>query len=296
MDAALEEADAAPRPDLTALMVWILGPFSLDCLDVEVLEGLRKYSEEVERRADEHWQSLLEDKPNLFDGPNWSLVKHEVLGEAQRRLRLTLQRSSYRFMHFDITPLGQALPPSERCNGMSLSSLTETSDGYLVLGLRSRKAGAMPLHWHCLPAGILDCPDPAAVLRKELAEEAAVEWPGVAACELLAMLSSGEEMGHKPEMVFRLLLSVPASDVIARRQAAEDRAEHEALAFVTVPRPGAPKVGGAGEQATESKKDIFFVDLETFVGASLGPLTDLCYRTLLLLRDLGAAPILQLPA
>merc|ERR1711920_701602 len=116
-----------------------------------------------------------------------------------------------------MTEVGRAtVPLASRCNGAGLMALTETSDGFLVFGLRSRKAGAMPLHWHCVPAGILDAPDPVAVLKKELVEETNVEWHLVKGGELLAVLSTGEEQGHKPELVFRLLLSASAAEVYER--------------------------------------------------------------------------------
>jgi len=273
-----------------------LGPFRLGSVEVEVLEGVRSYPEEVTRLADENWQSLLQQNSNLFDGPNWSLVRREVRGEgSQRRLCLAMQRSSYRFMQFThMTPHGRAaVPLASRCNGAGLMALTETSDGALLFGLRSRRAGALPLHWHCMPAGVVDAPDPAAVLRKELVEETGFEWPAVTACEFLAIMLTGEEQGDKPEFVFRLVLAASARDIYGRRRAAEDSAEHEALAFVRIPGRDGPQPW-AVEGGEAAPKDLFFADLDGFVEGKLGPLTDVSKRALALLRALGVPPVMPL--
>eukprot|EP00411_Alexandrium_monilatum_P052987 CAMPEP_0175419016 /NCGR_PEP_ID=MMETSP0095-20121207/46011_1 /TAXON_ID=311494 /ORGANISM="Alexandrium monilatum, Strain CCMP3105" /LENGTH=330 /DNA_ID=CAMNT_0016718193 /DNA_START=51 /DNA_END=1040 /DNA_ORIENTATION=- len=205
-----------------------------------------------------------------------------LLGDAA--LELPVQQ----FTH--MTPHGRAaVPLASRCNGAGLMALTETSDGALLFGLRSRRAGALPLHWHCMPAGVVDAPDPAAVLRKELVEETGFEWPAVTACEFLAIMLTGEEQGDKPEFVFRLVLAASARDIYGRRRAAEDSAEHEALAFVRIPGRDGPQPW-AVEGGEAAPKDLFFADLDGFVEGKLGPLTDVSKRALALLRALGVPP------
>jgi hypothetical protein len=292
--------------------VWVKGPFAFDKIAVKVLDGTRTYSEEITRSADEYWEGTIKkDRPNLFDGPIWSLVQYaeqacEVTGAKQ--LHLTMQLSSYRFNLFTHYVGRDMVPLTSRCNGLGVMSLTETSDGYLVLGLRSRKAGAMPWHWHCVPAGVLDAPDPPAVLEKELKEETGFEWATVRCGEVMALISSGEEQGHKPELLFRMGLSVSAVEVHEKHRAAEDSAEHEALIFVKAPSgtigEEAPlKSVGKLEDSVDMEATIvaagaapLFTDLEDFLSGARGPITDLARTALLLLRDSGSRAVLPLPA
>merc|ERR1719401_2323495 len=62
-------------------------------------------------------------------------------------------------------------------------SLSETSDGLLVFGLRARNAGDMPLRWHCVPAGILEVPDPQLALKDKFTEQTGLDWSQVTSGE-----------------------------------------------------------------------------------------------------------------
>eukprot|EP00933_Yihiella_yeosuensis_P021457 TRINITY_DN16969_c0_g1_i1.p1 TRINITY_DN16969_c0_g1~~TRINITY_DN16969_c0_g1_i1.p1 ORF type:complete len:307 (-),score=64.55 TRINITY_DN16969_c0_g1_i1:82-954(-) len=274
--------------ELSALLVVKPGPFRLDDMVVEVVDGERSYPEAVSRRADEHWQEVLKDKPKLFDGKLWSLLSHEVRNtEGREQLFLRFQLSSYKFMLWTmISPEGRAeTPEADRSNSGGLMALTETSDGYVIIGLRSKTLGAFPSHWHCVPAGNMDRPDPLMVLRDELVEELGVEWAAVEAAEVFALMSSGEQQGHKPEFVFRLRLANSASEVYSHYLSAEDKHEHEELIFLRAPTK-------ALVESEESEPEVPTTDFEEFVNASKGPLTDVTRRALCLLRDWLPPPAL----
>eukprot|EP00929_Paragymnodinium_shiwhaense_P068092 TRINITY_DN34221_c0_g1_i2.p1 TRINITY_DN34221_c0_g1~~TRINITY_DN34221_c0_g1_i2.p1 ORF type:complete len:320 (-),score=57.26 TRINITY_DN34221_c0_g1_i2:46-954(-) len=269
----------------SSCLVWAKGPFSSKGLRISVVEGVRKFPEDIQRGVEETWQALLEKKPTLFDGPVWGLLSHEVSGPEDggedRELHMSMQRSSYKFMYYThYTPTGKALPTSARCNSIGLMALTETSDGLLVFGQRSHKLGVCPGCWHCVPAGVLDTPDPVAVLEKELHEELAVRWDSVAGVDLLAMLSTGEEQGQKVELTFRLKLQVTAAEVYKRYLHAEDKAEHEALRFVSL---------RAGDCAG-ADSSLPTIALDDFLAGSLGKLTQVADAALRLLSDLQPLP------
>lgn len=305
------------RPQLDPSCVWARGPFALDKIVVKVLDGTRAYSEEITKAANDHWEgTVIKEKPNLFDGPIWSLVQHEVQianrsgQEAEldgKTLHLSVQLSSYKFNLFTHFVGRNIVPLPSRCNGLGVMSLTETADGYFVFGLRSRKAGAMPWHWHCVPAGVLDAPDPRAVLDKELNEETGYDWTTVRRGDVLALISAGEEQGHKPELLCRMSLSASAADVHDRHKAAEDRAEHEALIFVKVPcqRSGSDAFSGTAnkpEGSTDMEAIIveagtspLFANIEDFLCGGRGPITDLARTALLLVQDTASPEVLPLP-
>merc|ERR1712190_334952 len=98
-----------------------------------------------------------------------------------KRLQLVLQQSSYKYMLYtDCTATGRAqVPVKSRCNGVAFMSLSETSDGLLVFGLRARHTEYMPLQWHCVPAGILGAPDPKLDLKNKFTEDTGLAWTHV---------------------------------------------------------------------------------------------------------------------
>ena len=97
----------------------------------------------------------------------------------------------------------------------------------------------------------------------------------VSDASLVALMSTGDEQGHKNEFVFGLRLSASAAELHDRYKSCEDKAEHEALVFV--PAPGRDAAAGA-EVPTASLQEV------------LGhyPLTDVTLRALRLLREMRA--------
>jgi len=202
-------------------------------------------------------------------------------------------------------------------------SLSETSDGMLVFGLRARDAGDMPLRWHCVPAGFLEVPDPQFALKDKLTEQTGLDWNQVTSGELWALLSAGEEYGHKPELTYRLLLTETAAEVHKHYHAAHEAARngsftssdsqerevcaaHEAIIFVRIPgrdflpdneykvyRQSSP-LGHTGIIAA-AKESPMIVEMDEFVGGACGELTDVSRRALRLLCETYATHTRILP-
>lgn len=238
------------RPTVPGIMA--LGPFRLDCLTVSVVDGQREYPEAVEEAANEHWASVLREKPTCFDGPAWCLRSHtascreEEDGPPRHTLHIELQLSSYKYvLYTHMTPAGRALPREERAGSCGLMAFTQTADGFLVFARRSKKLAAMPNYWHCIPAGNVDSPRLEKVLATELKEELGYGWDSVQECSLLALMDCGDEQGNKPEIAFSLALRVTAAEVYGSYLDAEDRAEHEALVFVPLAGAHDGQRGGA---------------------------------------------------
>lgn len=269
---------------LEDLLVWEKGPFALDKLAVRVAEGRREFPEDVTVAANHHWATLVREKPQLFDGPVWSLLSREVRGPPEEReLQVCLQQSSYKFVVFThLSDAGRQLPQEARCNACGLMALLHTAEGAIVFGRRSRQLGAMPGYWHCVPAGNVDAPDPLFVLEQELVEETGLCWSEVRGGELFALLSAGEEQGHKAEFIFRLSVKATASEVYRRYRSNCEASEHEALVFVCPPDV---EISDDDPETAPPK-----VAMEDFVAGALGPLTDVSRRALLLLGALGSLP------
>lgn len=303
-------ATISPRRVL-AQGVHVCGPFRSNHVVVKVADGVRNYPEAVVAGAELHWQSELARRPGIFDGPVWCLLSFEdgmcpdgasagmpadCIGEGtQNKLQLELQKSSFRYvLYTHMSDAGRQMAPSERAGACGLMALAETQDQFLVFGKRSSRLACMPGYWHCVPAGQLDSPDPQAVLRKELEEETGCGWESVTHAELLAVMDTGAEQGHKTELVFRLSLAMDAAGLYKRYTAAEDRFEHECLVFVRAPRQfgctaDVTPCAAAGGRPTAIAAPAFpMVEMEAFLNDDY-MLTDVSRRALELLCELRAA-------
>ncbi|CAJ1430795.1 unnamed protein product [Effrenium voratum] len=246
--------------------VVLQGPFPLEDIEMTIREGKRCYDSEVdswrgrglhsgarrslaprsellalawhrawgkEQEAEKHWQALRQEQPQLFDGEVWCLSSFSVQKDPIPRLRLEMQETSFKYvLYTHLTTAGQSMDASRRSGACGLMALTETTEGLLVFGQRSRHVGAFPGYFHCVPAGNVDVPDLLQIAQKELLEEMAVAWEEVASCSIFALMDTGAEQGHKYEFVLSMRLSLPAPEVLRRYQIAEDKKEHEAFVFV----------------------------------------------------------------
>eukprot|EP00929_Paragymnodinium_shiwhaense_P068091 TRINITY_DN34221_c0_g1_i1.p2 TRINITY_DN34221_c0_g1~~TRINITY_DN34221_c0_g1_i1.p2 ORF type:complete len:115 (-),score=23.51 TRINITY_DN34221_c0_g1_i1:132-425(-) len=73
----------------SSCLVWAKGPFSSKGLRISVVEGVRKFPEDIQRGVEETWQALLEKKPTLFDGL-WSLLAAVLLKSTATAAVMTL--------------------------------------------------------------------------------------------------------------------------------------------------------------------------------------------------------------
>ncbi|CAE7444299.1 Ripk4, partial [Symbiodinium sp. CCMP2456] len=117
------------------------GPWRLDEVVVEVAEAEKTYPEGVMQKADDEWELKMEEDPDLQDGAVWSLVHVE----RSLQLKLKLQKSSQKLLHYThFSDEAGKLEQDSKCNACSLTVLTETSDGQLML---ERAAES----WHLVP-------------------------------------------------------------------------------------------------------------------------------------------------
>jgi len=212
--------------------VLIAGPFA--GVLVTIIPGERSYSQDVCVATNNAWSLRVADKPHLFDGNVWSLVDWKVKDDT---LELCIQRSTYKFLlqtHF--TPAGRAMEPEARTNPLGVSAITEACDGGVLVGLRSEKLATCPCMWHLVPAGNVDCEDIQAVLVKEGIEEVGVNFSSEALnpMPILGVLDTGEEQGHKPEVLYHAKLSLTRSELISRYsvKAQEEHDEHDEVRFI----------------------------------------------------------------
>lgn len=261
--------------------VFLHGVFPLASVKVRILEGPRWYDREVEDATETHWQRLIKIKPQLFDGAVWCLRSFALDGGS---VVLDMQESSYKYsVYTHHTPEGQLLDFSRRSGACGLMSLTETKDGLLVFGKRSRYVGAFAGFYHCVPAGIVDVPDLQKVISKELEEEVGADWSLVESCNFMALMDTGQEQGHKYEFLLSMKLSLTAEEVHHRYQFhAFDKKEHEEFLFI---RPHAT-VGTAGSAGLP----VPSVGISEFLTGTY-QITDVARRSLLLLQDLPEASV-----
>lgn len=226
----------------TALGAKVWGPMPLDRIHIRIAEGERAYPSAVHRRTEEHWWTEKEARPHIFDAPVWCLRSFtppwgftEDSG-SEDGVEFELQQSSFKYvLYTHFSPDAVQLPEAHRAGSVGLAALTETADGYLVLGRRSSRLACLPGHWHFVPAGQVDSSNPQHVLEQELHEELGCEWDEVVDSRLLALMDCGAEQGHKSDFIFWLRLSLNAADVEERFACAEDSSEHDGLIFVRVP-------------------------------------------------------------
>mmetsp|Transcript_889 Transcript_889/g.1790 ORF Transcript_889/g.1790 Transcript_889/m.1790 type:complete len:246 (-) Transcript_889:111-848(-) len=206
------------------------GPFPQG-LVVEVKEGLRQFSDEVVLGADKEWAKLVEAKPNVFDGVIWSALSVIPTGGE---LRMEIQQSTYRYQMFThFTEAGLALPQEQRANALGTAGILLSSEGRALVGRRSTKLATCPGLWHLMPAGTVDKPDIGAVLMAELKEECGLLPTEIEDPEVLGVLSTGEQQGGKPEIVWTLRLKLTEEEVLQRcHESAVDKGEHDEIAFV----------------------------------------------------------------
>jgi hypothetical protein len=202
------------------------------CVQV-VCSEMRRYSQEIGDGTDKYWAEVTSEKPHLFDGPVWSLVSWSIVNQM---LHINLQPSSYKYVLY--THFSQAtasIPKEARANSLGSSAITVTSDGKVVIGLRSKSLGMVPDTWHMVPAGNVDTPDLVAHIKTELKEELSIDLKDSDTVTVYGLFDAGSEQGHKTEIVFLIQLnSMSFEDVLCRYQTvSEIHNEHVELMGVT---------------------------------------------------------------
>ena len=193
----------------------------------------RRYSVEIEEGTEQYWLEVKAQKPHLFDGPVWSLLDWSVV---DRQLRITLQPTTYKYvLYTHFSPQAHSFPREVRANTLGSSAITVTSDGKVVIGLRSKSLGMVPDTWHMVPAGNVDTPDLIGHIKVELEEELSIVMDEKDSISVYGLFDCGAEQGNKTEIVFLIKLhSMTFEDVLERfRALSETHNEHVELLGVT---------------------------------------------------------------
>lgn len=106
------------------------------------LQGQAELSRTAAVRVHENWRTLLDARPQLFDGPMCSVVD---VKRDEQGLNLKMVRSSY--SHYVATrqvDLPDGLLETERCNPLGLTALVVTADDFVVASLRSEQVDQNP--------------------------------------------------------------------------------------------------------------------------------------------------------
>ncbi len=186
-----------------------------------VADGRRRVPE-VESAIDAAWAAVAA-RPGvvLFDGP---MCRTESWHATDDRLDLVLSPGSYKpFVGTNMAhpEFADVYGPGVMANPVGVSPALRTADGYLMLGRRSPRLAYYPGRVHPF-AGAMEPTDadPFAAVRRELAEELAMDEGEVAD---LRCTGIAEDPGlRQPELIFAVTTTRPRAVVEAHL----DRAEH----------------------------------------------------------------------
>lgn len=193
----------------------------------------RRVDPEVERVIDDAWTRVT-SRPgvHLFDGPMSRLESFEATPDV---LRLTLSPTSYKpFVgtNLENPHLADTLGREVMANPVGVSTLLETTDGFLMLGRRNATVAYYPNRVHPF-AGALeprDGDDPFAAVYRELHEELSLRVADVADLRCVGLVE--DQALRQPELVFLARTSASRGSVEARL----DPGEHNSTWPVELPR------------------------------------------------------------
>ena len=224
--------------DCGTFLLDVMGTFPRDALEVRWSAKPFAPPPEVAEIIEQTWQREREraerDRGMLFDGPLCRLIAWRTAGRLpRRRLILSLAPVGYRefigtnatHAHLRYTHGVEAL-----ANALGVSAAVATSDGFLVLGRRSRLVAQYAGRIHPVGGSVeprhKGPPDPFAALTAEVHEEL-----GLAAGEQDALCLGIVRDKHtaQPEMIFDLAVAQDLAEVQRASEKAKDAAEHEEL-------------------------------------------------------------------
>jgi hypothetical protein len=205
----------------TSRPLWLASADSHISASLQVTPEKAPFSAEDEAAIGRYWDERRAANPRLFDGPVWAVRGWSLRDAGHLELRAYI--SSYKYVlytHFGSTG------NFESFKALGASAITRTSDGFVVLGLRSGAVATTPHTWHFAPAGNVDRADLASLMASELSEELGIErWRDF---RVFGLFDAGKEQGHKTEIVFLIDLHETLAEV-QRSFAALGDHEHAAV-------------------------------------------------------------------
>lgn len=162
----------------------------------------RRSTPELDQRIERAWQEALA-RPGmmrLFDGP---MCRLESWAATHDRLDLSLSPTSYRdFLGTHLSGGAPAIDRAMRANALGASAALVTSDGYLVMGRRSRRVAYYPDRVHPFAGTVepADAGKPFDAIRRELQEE--LQFPASDLSEIRCIGLVEDDSICQPELVF----------------------------------------------------------------------------------------------
>ncbi|MEK7098905.1 MAG: hypothetical protein AAB916_00100 [Patescibacteria group bacterium] len=207
--------------------VLITGSFPEEAIEM-VHEDAPALSPEVTAKVNELWGAELKQNPHLFSGP---MLVARALSRPPGRIRLHCMVSEYKnFMgttHEDVAPM---LPDGQLHRAIGFLAATITSDGYVMLGVRSPKID-WPTLRHVVPAGRLTPAQehPYKGIRDEFQSELGIGAADIVSLECIGIVADMTWRRLNYEFVFFAQTRLTFRQVIERAKTARSGTEHVQL-------------------------------------------------------------------
>jgi hypothetical protein len=260
--------DGADRPLVHTNLYTVLtaGRFGPRELRLHILGKRTLPAGKIRRTLERAWKAAVQDAEahggKLFNGKLFSL---QQVGLHGRRLDLLLGETDYR----ELVGTNYALPGCPEphgemplADGLAVSGVVTTTDGYVLLGRRSDRVHADRGRLHVCGGH----PDPDALvvpeeiltyrnflftaMRHELQEEFHLSADDVSGMVCLGLIRHADT--RKPELIFEITVRCTREEVRKLYEGAVDRDEHCELLFV-------PSAGDALRDCLEKQYQDFTV-------------------------------------
>lgn len=189
---------------------------------VRSIQSSRRIIPEVQRRIDETW-ARVSARPgvNLFDGP---MCRMESFDASPGRLSLVVSLTSYKpFLGTNLHNPGfaETFGRDVMANPVGVSTLLETADGWLMLGVRNASVAYYPGRVHPF-AGTLepdDGPDVFTAAYRELNEELSLQSSDLPEIRCTGLVEDTALL--QPELIFAARCDLKRARIEQRLDAAE---------------------------------------------------------------------------
>ena len=223
--------------DCGAFFLDFVGLFDRSRVRVRWSQSQRPTNPEIEKLIEHAWaeqsRQAAGDGRNLFNGRLCRLINCETQGDT---LQITLGEVSYKEVvgtNYTNAQLRYVHGPEVLANPLGVSAAVVSSDGYVVLGRRSRKVFFHGGRVHPV-AGTVDpparpdqVPDPFDAMQTEIAQELGMSADATTRNVCLGMVRAKPIV--QPEMVFEVRLDADVEAIRASAAKADDAHEHDGL-------------------------------------------------------------------
>lgn len=212
--------------------ILTVGSFPEENIEM-AMEDVQPLPPEIEARIEEIWAEEQRYNPNLFSRPNTLLAASEIDVIDGTHLRIRCMLSDYKYFmgttHESVAPL---LLDAGFClhRAIGFLAVTITSDGYVMLGVRSPKID-WPTLRHVVPAGRLTPQQehPYKGVRDEFKSELGLDEADIVSLRCVGIVANLTWRRLNYEFVFlaRTALSFPR--MMERARGARSGSEHSQL-------------------------------------------------------------------